>query len=180
MNTILSVDRPQDQLAGTRWQLDPAGSTAEFHVPNLWGLVKVHGRFSRLAGQFEVDEHGEHRLDLKIDAASVETGNRRRDAHLRSADFFDVGRHPEIGFRSTRVTDGPGEMLRVEGELRAGGERIPLELEVAARRTGADLEILTMVTVDQRALGMTASPLRMIRTPTTLTVHARLQQSASE
>jgi polyisoprenoid-binding protein YceI len=153
--------------------------TAEFHVPNLWGLVKVRGRFGKLAGELEVDEHGEYRLDLKIDAASVDAGNRRRDKHPRSADFFDVDRHPEVGFRSTRVSDGPGDLLRVEGEFRAGGERLPLELEAAVRPAGADLEILTLVTVDQRLLGMTASALGMIRTPAVLIVHARLRRFAS-
>lgn len=179
MNTILSIDQPADQLAGTHWQLDASASSAEFRVPNLWGLRKVRGRFGKLSGELEVDERGEHRLELKIDAASVDTGNRRRDRHLRSADFFDVDRHPEIGFRSIRVTEAAGDMLRVEGELRAAGERLPLELEAALRRTGAELEIIALASVDQRALGMTASPLRMIRTPAGLTVHARLRRSAS-
>ncbi|HEY5197349.1 MAG TPA: YceI family protein [Solirubrobacteraceae bacterium] len=178
MNTTLSIDDPHDQLAGTRWELDPSGSTAEFHVPNLWGLVKVHGRFAGLDGQLEVDEHGARRLHLKIDASSLDTGNRRRDRHLKSADFFDADGHPEVDFRSTRISDAPGGGLRVEGELRAGAGRVGIELAPTTRRTGDDIEIEAETTVDQRLLGMTASPLGMIRTPATLTVRARLRRVA--
>jgi polyisoprenoid-binding protein YceI len=178
MNTALSIDDTEDQLVGTRWELDPSGSIAEFRVPNLWGLVKVHGRFAALSGHLEADEHGDRRLQLTIDADSVDTGNSRRDKHLRSADFLDTASHPEIDFHSTRVTDGPGGDIRVEGELRAGAGRVQVELEPAIRRNGDQLEIEAETTVDQRVLGMTASPLRMIRTPATLTVHARLRRVA--
>jgi polyisoprenoid-binding protein YceI len=60
-----------------RWRLDPARSTAEFRVPNLWGLVKVKGRFERLSGWPELGGEGELRLELTIDANSFNTGNAR-------------------------------------------------------------------------------------------------------
>ena len=62
----------------TRWILfDPAHSSAEFRVPHFWGLVKVKGHFDRIDGWLEVDDNGFRRLELVIDAASVNTGNRR-------------------------------------------------------------------------------------------------------
>jgi len=60
----------------TRWVIDPAHSSAEFRVPHFWGLVKVKGRFDRLDGWLEVDDNGSHRLELIIDATSVNTGHR--------------------------------------------------------------------------------------------------------
>ena len=72
------------QLAGTRWRLDPSGSSAEFRVPNFWGLTSDKGRFQRLDGWLELDDDHRWRMELTLDAASLDTGNRRRDRHLRA------------------------------------------------------------------------------------------------
>jgi polyisoprenoid-binding protein YceI len=165
------------QLAGTRWQLDPSGSSAEYRVPSLWGLIADTGRFQRLDGRLEIDDDNQWRMELTVDAASIDTGNRRRDRHLRSADFFDVERHPEVRFRSNRVTDRGGGVLHVEGELEAAGGRAPLVVEVTVEHAGGRLDLDAAATVDQRQLGMTFSPLGVIRTPTVLSVHARLRPS---
>ena len=166
------------QLAGTRRRLDPSGSSAEFRVPNLWGLASVKGRFQRLDGWLEVDRDQQWRMELTLDAASVDTGNRRRDRHLGSADFFDVEHHPEVRFRSSRVNDHGGGRLHVEGELEAAGERVRLQVEVEVTVGHAEdrVELDAAATVDQRQLGMTWSPLGVIRTPTALSVHARLRR----
>jgi polyisoprenoid-binding protein YceI len=170
MNTI----HPTEPTA-TRWRLDPAASSAEFRVPHFWGLVNVKGRFDRLDGWLEIDPDGDRRLELTIDAASVDTGNRRRDKHLRSADFFDAQQHPNVRFRSTAVSDPGDGRLRIEGELSAAGNQVTLELEPAVRQAEDELQIDVSMTLDQRRLGMTWSPLGMTRTPSTLTVHARLR-----
>jgi polyisoprenoid-binding protein YceI len=173
MSTTHSAHDTQ-QLAGTRWRLDPSGSSAEFRVPNVWGLASVNGRFQRLEGSLEVDDDDGWHMVLTVDAAGLDTGNPRRDKHLRSAAFFDVERHPVVRFRSRGVTDRGGR-LEVEGELEAGGERVPLQVEVAVEHAGGRLELDAAATVDQRLLGMTYSPLGAIRTPTALSVHARLR-----
>ena len=163
------------QIAGTRWRLDPSDSSAEFRVPNFWGLTSDQGRFLRLDGWLEVDDDRQWRMELTIDAASLDTGNRRRDRHLRSAAFFDVEHHPEVRFRSTSMSEAGGGRLHVEGELEAAGGRAPLQVEVTLAHAGERLEVDAAATVDQRLLGMTFSPLRMVRTPTGLRVHARLR-----
>jgi polyisoprenoid-binding protein YceI len=164
------------QLAGTRWRLDPSASSAEFRVPNVWGLSSVKGRFKRLDGWFEVDDDHGWRMELTLDAASLDTGNLRRDRHLRSADFFDAEHHPEVRFRSSSVNDRGGGRLDVEGELAAAGEGVRLQVEVTVARTGGRLELDAAATVDQRRLGMTFSPLGVVRSPTALSVHARLRR----
>ena len=164
------------QLAGTRWRLDPSGASAEFRVPNLWGLISHTGRFQRLDGWLEVDDDHQWRMELTLDAASLDTDNRRRDRHLRSAAFFDVQHHPEVRFRSSSVTDHGGGRLHVEGELEAAGQRARLQVEVTVKHADGRLELDAAATVDQRQLGMTFSPLGMVRTPTALTVHARLRR----
>jgi len=178
MPTTDSVEDSKQWLAGTRWRLDPSGSSAEFRVPHFWGLVTVRGRFGHFDGWLEVGENSRWRTELIIDAASLDTGNRKRDEHLRSGDFFDADHHPEVRFRSTSTREqGHGRVL-VKGELEAAGERVPLELQASVAEThDAHLELDATATVDQRQLGMTWSPLGMTRTPAALTVHARLYRA---
>jgi polyisoprenoid-binding protein YceI len=178
MNTHPITDQAQDQLAVTRWRLDPAASTAEFQVPNFWGLVTVKGRFERVDGWLEIDEGGHRRMTLSIDAASLHTRSGKRDKHLRSADFFDTQNHPEVRFRSTSVSDAGEDRLRVEGELEVAGERVSLKLDPTIHQTDDQLDIEAAATVDQRLLGMTWSPLGMTGTPATLTVRARLRRES--
>ncbi len=170
----MSTDTTNRTVA-TRWRLDPARSSAEFQVPSFWGLVKVKGRFDRLHGWLEIGDDGRRRLELTIEADSLNTGNDKRDEHLRSADFFDAQRHPEVRFISTAVSDPVGRRLQVAGELLAAGNRVVLELEPTVHQTSDELEIDASTTIDQRELGMTWSPLGMTRTPATLTVHAHLR-----
>jgi polyisoprenoid-binding protein YceI len=162
-------------IATARWRLDPVRSRAEFRVPNLWGLGNVKGTFDRLHGWLEIGDDGRRRLELTIEADSLNTGNDKRDDHLKSADFFDTQRHPDVRFVSTAVSDPVHGRFQVEGELLAAGNRVRLTLEPTMSQTSEELEIDASATVDQRELGMTASPLGMIRTPTTLTVHAHLR-----
>jgi polyisoprenoid-binding protein YceI len=157
-----------------RWRIDPDRSTAEFRVPNFWGLMKVKGRFDRLSGWLEIGNQGERRMELTIDATSVNTGNPKRDEHLRSGDFFDTEHHPTVRFVSTSVSDPVSGRIQVHGELLAAGHRVMLDLEPTLRQHADELEVDASTTLNQRDLGMTYSPLGMTRTPATLTVHAQL------
>jgi polyisoprenoid-binding protein YceI len=163
------------QLAGTRWRLDPSGSRAEFRAPSLWGLVSVKGRFERLDGSLAVDGDRRWRMELTLDAASLDTGNGRRDRHLQSAAFFDVEQHPDIRFRSSGVIDHGDGRLLVEGELEVAGGRAPRQVEVTLEQADGGLELDAAATVDRRQLGMTWSPLGVIGTSIALRVHARLR-----
>jgi len=157
-----------------RWRLDSARSTAEFRVPNFWGLVTVKGHFDRLTGSLEIGERGEPRMELTIDANSVNTGNDKRDEHLRSGDFFDTEHHPTVRFVSTAVSDPVAGRIQVQGELLAAGHRVVLELEPTLRQHADRLQVDASTTLDQRELGMKWSPLGITRTPAILTVHAHL------
>lgn len=158
------------------WRLDPSASSAEFRVPHFWGLIAVRGRFTGLDGVVEFADGRVEEMALTIDAASLRTGNRRRDHHLRSGDFFDTDEHPFVRFRSRRVSAVAEDRLRIEGELEAGGGRVSLALEPTLRQTGDALEVDVTTTVDQRQLGMTWSPLGITRSPVTVAVHATLRR----
>jgi polyisoprenoid-binding protein YceI len=169
------TEQDRQQLAGTRWRLDPSDSSAEFNAPFFWGLASVKGRVQPIDGWLEVDDDDQWHMELTLDAASLDTGNRRRDRHLRSADFFDAEQHPEVRFRSSSVSDHGGGRLHVVGELEAAGGRAWLQVEVTATHSGGRLDLDAAASVDQRELDMTYSPLRVIGSPTALSVHAGLR-----
>ena len=161
-----------------RWVVDPARSTVEFRVRGFWGLTTVVGHFSRFDGSYTVGTDG-RAVELIVDAGSLDTGNRRRDEHLRSSDFFDVEPHPHVRFTSNDVTDAGNATLRVRGELEAAGRKVPLSLEAPVRELDSELEVETTTLVDHRLFGMTWSPLGTVRSPSTLHVKARLTSSGA-
>ena len=109
------------------WSIDPSHSEVGFSVRHL-GISKTRGRMGVFAGDVVVAERPEDsRVEVTIDAGSVDTKDAKRDEHLRSADFFDVEAHPEWTFRSTGVT-GSGSDWTVEGELTIAGTTRPVVL----------------------------------------------------
>jgi polyisoprenoid-binding protein YceI len=162
-------------MEASHWQLDPAQSTAEFRVKHFWGLITVVGHFDRFDGSLEIGAEGTYRIALTIDADSLDTGNSTRDRHLRSADFFDVTEHPQVHFASSTVTEAGDDLLHVSGQLEAAGKQIPVSfdarLHTLDKRT---IELEATATADHPQLGMTWSPLRMVRPPATLHVKAHL------
>jgi len=113
------------------WHFDPAYTTVEFAIRNLW--FKVKGRFLDLEGAIVLDEDDISRSSvtatIKVD--SIETGNQRRDAHLRASDFFDVEKFPDIEFRSTSVQRGRDrDSLDVAGTLTIRDKSVPVRLAV--------------------------------------------------
>ena len=98
--------------APTAWNLDPVHSTAEFKVKHMM-ISNVKGQFTALTGALTLDENDvtNSRVEASIEAASINTREPQRDAHLKSADFFDVEKFPTLSFRSTRVSRrGDGEL----------------------------------------------------------------------
>jgi polyisoprenoid-binding protein YceI len=100
----------------------------------------VHGRFTEFGGTIEIapDDIAKSRVEAVIRAASVDTGNGMRDTHLRSADFLDVERHPEITYRSTGLDQAGSDRWTVHGELSLHGVVRPVDLDLAYLGTGAD------------------------------------------
>jgi polyisoprenoid-binding protein YceI len=153
------------------WRLDPARSSVEFHVRHFYGLTTVHGRFGSYEGV--LDLRGEPWVELTIDAASLDTKHPKRDAHLRSDEFFDVEHHPQVRFVSETAVLGD-DTLRVRGRLHAAGQHVPVEVDATLRAVGDELEADASTEVDHRELGMTWSPLGTLRPPSRLTVRGRL------
>ena len=118
-------------LPAATWQIDSAHSSAQFAVRHMM-VSTVRGAFSGVRGTAEFDpaDQGRAALDVTIDATTVNTREPKRDAHLKTADFFDVEKHPTITFRSKRVeATGPGK-LKITGELTMRGVTKEVMLDV--------------------------------------------------
>ncbi|MGZ3407117.1 MAG: YceI family protein [Polyangia bacterium] len=115
----------------TTWSFDPSHSNIGFSVRHLM-ISKVRGQFNQWTGTFEYDESDPTRskLEVHIDAASIDTREEKRDAHLRSPDFFDVEKYPELVFVSTSVERDGGDDFVVHGDLTIHGVTQPVQLKV--------------------------------------------------
>lgn len=153
---MAAEDRPE------RWQLDPERSDLTFHSPTFWGLAKVKGTFGHLSGSGEAAGPNVSGR-LEIDAASVHTGIRKRDDHLRSADFFDVGRHPTLAVNVTSAGPTDGDRVDLTAELTVKGEvhTIDLPVRVTTLDDGA-LSLATSTTLNRRTLGINGNLLGMM------------------
>jgi polyisoprenoid-binding protein YceI len=166
-----TTHRNSAEIISGSWRLDPQRSSVEFSAEHLWGLQTVKGHFGEYEGRLDLS--ATPAIELTIEAASLETGNPKRDKHLRSGDFFDVENHPQVRFVSDSVSVPP-DTLKVTGRLYAGGRSIPLEVSAHIRQVEGELEIDARATARQAELGMTYSPLRMIRPHSELVVKGRL------
>ena len=149
-------------MSTERWQIDGSHSGIHFTVRHLV-IAKVRGQFSRWTGALEApgSDFARGSLDVVIDASSIDTGVADRDAHLRSADFFDVERYPEITFKSTGVTATGADRLRVDGALTIKGVTRDVVLDVEVLGQAKDpwgnerAAFSATTTIDRREFGLT-------------------------
>ena len=144
------------------WQIDSAHSGIHFSVRHLV-IAKVRGQFSRWTGSIAVPDgdFSKATVDVTIDATSIDTGVADRDAHLRSADFLDVARFPELTFRSRSIEPRGGDRFALVGELTIRGvsREVTLDVESAGQtkdpwgnhRAGFSVE----TAIDRKEFGLT-------------------------
>ena len=121
------------------YTVDPAHSRAGFTVRHL-GFSKVRGRFEQFDATLHMVPGDLTSLEAEatIQAASITTGDDKRDAHLRSGDFFEVEAHPTLTFKSTGVTNVNGQSFTLLGDLTMRGVTHPVELDAEYLGEGKD------------------------------------------
>lgn len=125
------------QIPSGTWRIDPSHSQVGFSVRYL-GLSRVRGRFEDFAGSITVGaEPTDAVVEASIQAASINTGEPKRDEHLRSADFLDVEHYPTMEFRSTSVRPDDGRWS-IEGELTLHGVTRPVVMTAAVEGMAPD------------------------------------------
>lgn len=113
-----ATQHPTTPTAGSTWAIDQAHTDILFSARHMM-VTTVRGTFSEVNGTLVLDEAEptNSSAEITIATASVDTGSAPRDAHLRSADFFDVERFPTIAFRSTAIEHVRGADYRITGDL---------------------------------------------------------------
>jgi len=116
----------------TTWTIDNSHTLAEFSVRHLM-ISTVKGRFGEVSGKVVADDADPSRAQIEatINVASIDTREPQRDAHLRSADFFDAENFPTLTFRGTRV-EKAGDGLKVTGDLTIRGTTREVVLDVTS------------------------------------------------
>jgi polyisoprenoid-binding protein YceI len=161
LGTLLAVSLSavgfSSNAQASAWELDPTPTVIAFSVRNL-SVAHVDGTFRLASGHVAVADADVSRstIEAVIDAASVDTGEPQRDAHLRSADFLNVARYPTIAFRSTRIEQGDGVRWKVTGDLTLRGTTRPVLLDVESSTVeGTRRSAHVSTTIDRRDFGMT-------------------------
>ena len=143
------------------YEIDSAHSSVSFVARHLM-VTKVRGHFSGFSGTIQVTEpHEEARVEATIDAASIDTGEPNRDAHLRSADFLDVEHFPTITFVGAGPVHKGGSRFSLPGELTIRGVTRPITLEAEYLGTASHPQMGTRIglsatgEIDREEFGMT-------------------------
>ena len=176
------MSTPPQQAAHTpiplgTWEVTHA-SKLEFAAKSLWGMVTVKGSFSEFSGRLQVTPTGSSG-ELTIAAKSFDTRNRKRDEHLRSADFLDTDAHPQLSFTVAAITPGGSDQVEIVGDLilPAGPLRLRLPVTVAVSDTDR-LYLLTTAAVTRAQLQMPWNRMGMIRDPVRLSAELELNRAS--
>ena len=159
------------KLAGA-WTLDGAKSSVGLRTKSVWGLVKVNGVFGQVTGAAVISAAGEATGTITVAAASIDTGVKKRDDHLRSADFFDAAKYPDITFSATSVTLS-GENATVVGTLTVRDQTRPVTVSGAVSANGTDeISLDAELPVNRSQYGMSFNQLGMMSLDNIITIHA--------
>ena len=135
----MAVVETASQQGLTIWNIDPAHTHIEFAVRHLM-IATVKGRFTDINGTVKSHDTdpAKGEVDIKIGVASIDTREPQRDAHLRSADFFDVERFPEITYKSRRIEGVEGDRFKLVGDLTIHGVTREVTLDVTSEGRAKD------------------------------------------
>lgn len=109
-------------MSNSTWNFDPAHSSVDFRIRHAV-ISWVRGTFTQWSGDLQFDPENPTAVEVSLDVAlaSVNTGVEDRDAHLRSADFFDIEQYPTMSFKSHSATAAGGNAYKLNGELTLHG-----------------------------------------------------------
>jgi polyisoprenoid-binding protein YceI len=159
------------KLAGA-WTLDGAKSTVGLSTKSVWGLVKVKGVFGQVTGAAVISATGEATGTITVAAASIDTGVKKRDDHLRSADFFEAAKYPDITFSAASVALS-GESATVTGTLTVRDQTRPVTVSGTVAAHGTDeISLDAALPVNRGHHGMSFNQLGMMSLDNIITIHA--------
>jgi polyisoprenoid-binding protein YceI len=158
-------------LAGS-WVLDGARSTIGLRSKSMWGMAPVKGAFGQASGTGTVAADGQVTGAITVAAASIDTKNKKRDAHLRSPEFFDSDKHPDIVFTVTGIAPS-GSGVTVSGQLTVRDQTRPVSFDAAVSAADAgEVSLDAEVPFNRADFGLTWNQLGMASMHNILAIHA--------
>lgn len=122
--------------AASTWEIDPAHSSAKFTVKHMM-ITNVTGEFGNVTGTVNLDDKDPSKTTVtaSVDTTTINTNQAKRDAHLKSPDFFDVEKYPAMTFASKSVKANGKDKFKVTGDLTLHGVTKPVTLDVESAST---------------------------------------------
>jgi polyisoprenoid-binding protein YceI len=158
------------EFAGS-WTLDAARSQVLLKSRHTWGLLPLAGVFRQASGNGTVTATGDVSGVFTVTAGSVDTKNKRRDEHLRSADFFDAASHPDFTFTAESVQPADGG-VRVTGTLVIRDQARPLSFDAQVSSANGEVSLDAEVPVNRADFGMTWNMMGIAPMKNTIVIHA--------
>lgn len=156
---VLALPAASLRAATETFEIDPEHTAVTFKVRHLFS--KVPGRFTDFSGTLWIDraDYSKSRVEVTIQAASVDTDQEQRDNHLRSDAFFDVAKHPTLTFKSTAVRPQGDKKLAIEGDLTIRGvtKHVTLDTDILGYATYYEVEragFEARITIDRTEYGV--------------------------
>ena len=158
------------KLAGA-WVLDASRSEVRLKSRSVWGLLPVKGIFRQVTGNGTVSAAGDVTGVITVASRSVDTKNKKRDEHLRSADIFDAANHPDIAFTVDGIRPDNGG-VRVTGSLTVRGRTRPVSLDAKVSSADGEVTLDGEVRVNRADFGLTWNQMGMASMHNMITAHA--------
>ncbi len=156
-------DKTESQETTANFEIDAVHSSVLFRAKHM-GVTYNYGRFNDFSGKINMHDTDASKstVEFQVKAESVDTGNAKRDQHLRSADFFNAKQFPVITFKSTRVTEKAGQemVLEVTGDFNLHGVKksITIDVEITGQKkspqVGEIIGFLTTFSIKRSEYGM--------------------------
>jgi polyisoprenoid-binding protein YceI len=163
-------------LAGD-WALDPARSAATLRSKHMWGLAPVKGVFRSIEGGGTVSPTGGVTGQIAFATGALDTKSKKRDAHLRSADFFEAEKYPAITFALGKLVP-VDEGVTVSGDLTVRDQTRPISFPATVALAGEGEVVLdAAVLVDRSEFGVITNKMGMLSMKNTIAIHAVFTRS---
>ncbi|HEX3751791.1 MAG TPA: YceI family protein [Streptosporangiaceae bacterium] len=163
-------------LAGS-WTLDPARSEVRLKTRHTWGLLPLTAVFSQVSGSGTVTADGEASGVITVGAASLNTKNKQRDQHLRSAAFFDVANHPDLTFAVDSVHPAAGG-AQIDGRLTVRDQTRPASFDATVSADGDEVTLDGALQVNRGDFGLTWNFTGIASMHNTIVIHAVFTRAA--
>ncbi|ONI78548.1 hypothetical protein BWI15_01385 [Kribbella sp. ALI-6-A] len=177
MTQIVAQRLLADDATVGRWLLDSRATTVSLTQKTMWGMVTVECAFTQASGEGRIDPGGVVTGTLKIAAASIDSKHKKRDQHLRSADFFDVKQFPDIIVEVDSAA-AVGSSLQLQAHITVKGVRKPVELVATVIESRVDAIVVEVeATIDRRRFRMSWNRMGMIKGLATISTRATFRRA---